>query len=69
MAKKYLIDYKSKMKESFDKDNPINEFETGDYVKVRKHQTENKIESLYEGPYRIISRAGKNNYVVDMGIK
>lgn len=53
--------------------NPIN-FEVGDKVLVKSHRlssaedkTIKKLFLLYEGPYKVLSNAGPNCYVIDKG--
>ena len=54
-------------KERYDKHSKVREFAAGDAVLLLKPSLNSKISARFEGPYNIVKRMSKTNYLVDLG--
>jgi hypothetical protein len=52
-AERRLKKARRAMKENYDRDKPVGAFKIGDWVSVKRHTKDNKMDTLRRGPYQI----------------
>ena len=75
LLKDNLVMAQNRMKRQADQHRNEKEFEVGDWVFLRlqphkqmslKHQKNNKLETKYYGPYKVLQRIGSKDYKLDL---